>query len=391
VVTTRGNFSAQREGMPPRDLDATPEFVLLEVSPEERRRWRASFGASSLIQIPIILLTIWFFIAGPPTPREPEGTHHVAVTLLTPPPAATPLPKRVLHFPPPRPQTQVAEPTTPRLVLPREARVIPPKPSQTLVPLPQTPAIVPPKTAWFKPAVPKWKPQTHVGTFESNRTVATVLPMRKPQAHAGGFDSSRAVATVKLPPREVQTGGFGNPHGFSGEAKNDGNVAKLGSFDRPEGPGSGNGTGGANGARGLVASAGFGNGVATGSNSTEASGTDQTHSAGFADVHSMTRAPSRPKSQAEVAPFVPVEITSKPDPVYSDEARRLHIQGEVILRVDFTASGQVQILGVERRLGHGLDDAAARAAQEIQFKPARRNGRPVDTDATLHILFRLAD
>ena len=104
----------------------------------------------------------------------------------------------------------------------------------------------------------------------------------------------------------------------------------------------------------------------------------------------MTRAQSRPKSEPDVAAFVPVEITSKPDPVYSDEARRLHIQGEVILRVDFTASGQVQVLGVEQSLGYGLDEAASRAAQQIQFKPARRNGRPVNTDATLHILFRLA-
>jgi TonB family protein len=86
-----------------------------------------------------------------------------------------------------------------------------------------------------------------------------------------------------------------------------------------------------------------------------------------------------------------VEITSKPNPVYTEEARDLHIQGDVVLRVVFRASGQIQILGVSQGLGHGLDEAAVRAAQAIQFKPARRNGQPTDTTATLQIVFQLAN
>jgi TonB family protein len=378
--------------MPSRQLEATPQFGLLEVSREERRRWWTSLGVSWLIQVPVVLLVLWF-VATPPGYREPKGTHRVEVTLLTPVPATVPRQRKLFHLLPPRASRRIVERTTPipKSILPRETRVIPPKPSRTSVVLPETTPIVPPKSAEFKPVIPKWKPQTHLGGFESNRAMAGVLPVRKPQAHVGEFDGSRAMATVKLPREKVQTGGFGNPNGISGEAKDQGNVAHLGSFDRPEGPGSGNGTGGAQGARGLVASAGFGSGIAAGPNGTGASRPDQTRSAGFADAQSMARAISRPRSQPEVAAFVPVEITSKPDPVYSDEARRLHIQGEVILRVDFTASGRVEVLSVEQRLGHGLDEAAARAAEQIQFKPARRNGRSVDTDATLRILFRLAD
>jgi TonB family protein len=356
--------------MSSKELDAAPQFGVLEVSAEDRRRWRASFGVSSLIQIPMVLLVLWF-VATPPRRREPQGANSVETTLVTPPPATVPRHTKFFHSPAPRPPRRTVERTAPipKPILPREARVIPPKPLRATMALPRTPPIVPPSTAEFKPALPKWKPQTHVG----------------------GFDNGRAMATVKLPRREVQTGGFGNPHGISGEAKGDGNVAHLGSFDRPEGPGSGNGSGGAKGAHGLVASAGFGNGIAARPNGAGAPRSDQAHSAGFTDAHSMTRSVSRPKSQPQAAAFVPVEITSKPDPVYTDEARRLHIQGEVILRVDFTASGQVRVLDVEQRLGHGLDLAAARAAQQIQFKPARRAGRPVDTDATLHILFRLAE
>jgi len=43
-----------------------------------------------------------------------------------------------------------------------------------------------------------------------------------------------------------------------------------------------------------------------------------------------------------------------------------------------------------RGLGHGLDEAAAKAAEQIRFRPAQQNGQPVDFPAVLHILFQLA-
>jgi TonB family protein len=379
--------SAQDE-MPPNKLDGAPQFRVLEPSPEERRRRRVSFGVSWLLQVPLALLILGF-VAAPPKYREPEGGKSVEVTLVAP--TATPVLRqsKLFHLPAPRPANRIVERTTPspKLILPREAHVVPPKPAQTTVSLPHPPRVALPRTADFKPILPKWKPRTHVGAFNSSHAISTVK--WKSQTHVGGF--SHAAATVKLPVSRVQTGGFGDPKGISGEAKTAGNVALLGSFDRPEGPGSGNGAGGVNGARGLVSGAGFGNGVASTATGSDSRASGEAHSAGFTDAQSLTQAVPRPKSQQDVTAFVPVEITSKPDPVYTDEARRLHIQGEVILRVDFTASGQVRVLGIERRLGHGLDQAAANAAQEIEFKPARRNGRPVDTQATLHILFRLAE
>jgi len=45
---------------------------------------------------------------------------------------------------------------------------------------------------------------------------------------------------------------------------------------------------------------------------------------------------------------------------------------------------------IVRGLGHGLDEAAVRAAQQIRFKPARRDGQPVDFPAVVHIVFQLA-
>jgi TonB family protein len=87
----------------------------------------------------------------------------------------------------------------------------------------------------------------------------------------------------------------------------------------------------------------------------------------------------------------PVAILSKPKPVYTAEARELHIEGEVLLAVMFAASGDVRVLRVVHGLGHGLDEAAESAGQKIRFEPAKRDGHPYDSDAVVHIVFQLAE
>ena len=86
----------------------------------------------------------------------------------------------------------------------------------------------------------------------------------------------------------------------------------------------------------------------------------------------------------------PVVIISKPNPQYTDEARKLGLEGEVLVEVVFPASGPVQVVKVVKGLGHGLDEAAIRAAQQIRFKPALQERQPVDFPATVHIVFQLA-
>jgi TonB family protein len=86
----------------------------------------------------------------------------------------------------------------------------------------------------------------------------------------------------------------------------------------------------------------------------------------------------------------PVEIVSKPRPEYTSEARNLHIEGEVLLEILFSASGEARVTRVVRGLGHGLDETAAAAARGIRFKPARRGGVPTDSSAVVHITFQLA-
>jgi TonB family protein len=82
---------------------------------------------------------------------------------------------------------------------------------------------------------------------------------------------------------------------------------------------------------------------------------------------------------------------SKPRPVYSAEALKLNLEGEVLLDVVFPASGgEVQVNKVIKGLGHGLDEAAMRAAQQIKYKPAISNGHPIDFPAVVHIVFQTA-
>jgi len=105
---------------------------------------------------------------------------------------------------------------------------------------------------------------------------------------------------------------------------------------------------------------------------------------------------STPDVKRAAAPVVaavsetPVIVTNKPIPQYTDEAKKMRVQGDVVLKVTFTAEGSVEIVRVIQGLGHGLDEQAERAARRIQFKPATRNGKPVSLTTQVKIEFELA-
>jgi TonB family protein len=85
-----------------------------------------------------------------------------------------------------------------------------------------------------------------------------------------------------------------------------------------------------------------------------------------------------------------LEVLSKPPVQYPTEAKQLRVQGEVVLRVTFTATGQVLVQSVVHGLGHGLDEEARRVAQQIRFRPATRDGKAVDMTTNITITFQLA-
>ena len=86
-----------------------------------------------------------------------------------------------------------------------------------------------------------------------------------------------------------------------------------------------------------------------------------------------------------------VVITSKPKPGYTKEARRLGVQGFVVLKVAVAASGKVGRLRVVKRLPAGLTENAIKAACKLEFRPATKDDRPVSQWVDVEYVFRLAD
>lgn len=300
--------------------------------------------------------------------------------LLAPPPDRQVLEVKRRKQPIPKPVPRPPE----KIVAPPPA-----KPLVTEVRLPEPPKIAEvklPEVIEREKLLPLARNPVRINESESPELAPPKLEVRTNVFSTG----SSAKPALNLPPHEVQTGGFGDPNGVRGEGRPDRvpNIASLGSFDLPVGPGAGNGTGGARGARGTVASAGFGNGVAPAGAGNGASGR-AVRQGSFGDAQNVPST-AAPKKRNSGPPQTPVDIVSKPRPEYTDEARTMKLEGEVLLRVLFTAMGEVRVLDVVHGLGHGLDENAIRAAQGIRFKPAQRDGEPVDSTATVHIVFQLA-
>ena len=87
---------------------------------------------------------------------------------------------------------------------------------------------------------------------------------------------------------------------------------------------------------------------------------------------------------------VRAEITARPEPKYTDEARRIGVQGIVILKVLLSADGKIERIRVLRRLPYGLTESAIRAACEIKFNPALINGQKVSQWVNVEYGFSLA-
>jgi len=273
----------------------------------------------------------------------------IVVTIGAPgkPPAPRPRPLAVFLAP-------VTLPSAP-LVAPRlAAPPAPPPPMRELAraevpkPLPVTPIVAKPIEPPPQPLVPAASPAVErpIDKPEVQRPLETGLFER-----ANGARASQAAAAVT-------TGGFASVAASPRDAAN--------------GPGA-------------VTTGGFGSGPRAPRGPANGSGEVQT--AGFDQRPS---APAQPSVAVTKPVDRPVEIVFKPTPEYTDDARSARIEGTVSLELEFTAAGDVRVLRVVRGLGHGLDEAAQRAALRIRFKPAQSDAGPVDSRATVHITFRLS-
>jgi protein TonB len=82
-------------------------------------------------------------------------------------------------------------------------------------------------------------------------------------------------------------------------------------------------------------------------------------------------------------------VLSKPEPQYTEEARRSQITGTVILSVVFSRTGQVTNIHAVQPLCCGLTEKAIAAARQIRFVPAAREGQPVSVRMQLEYNFNL--
>ena len=344
-------------------------FALL---PEGKKRWDR-MGLSAILQISLVT----FFVVMPIFfPERIEQLKYSVVPLFVP---VTEVP--VAPAPPPPPKVRV--------------KAVEPKPIEQPKLSPKQPHIFVQQKA-FQPNVKQLEvkaPELTTQTvFEAKLNTPTNGPKRpRDEVKVNNLGTgSAAPATVTAPVNKVQTGGFGDPNGLPGKGNPNKttNINRLGSPALPGGDGYGNGTGGAKGVRGTVASTGFGNGVAT----PPPSGGGKrgvVQSGGFADATVEDNTPKK-KAAAGDSPTTMVNILDKPRPQYTADGRNLRIEGDVVLDMVFQADGTVQVNGVISGLGHGLDEAAVRAAQQIKFKPAKRDGQPINFPARVRIEFRLA-
>ncbi|HEY1262549.1 MAG TPA: energy transducer TonB [Terriglobales bacterium] len=79
----------------------------------------------------------------------------------------------------------------------------------------------------------------------------------------------------------------------------------------------------------------------------------------------------------------------EPEPEYSEEARKVKHQGDVLLSVIVGTDGRAHDIHVQRSLGLGLDEKAMAAVTQWRFVPATRNGRPVAVLVSIEVNFRL--
>ncbi len=318
---------------------------LLGESSEQLRQRRQSLAGSALLQVLLLSLLLWAGLRLPPRRLhwEVSTTRSLPLWLgpapsLSPPPAPPPSrPKR------PQPTARRPMPSTPQRLA---AQPAPPAAAAPERILPQAVAPAAPVEAALH------APRTQV---------------RPPQPSAG-------------PRPQVQVGIFGNAHPGA-VAPAPGATTHVGVF--------------AAGAPGATGGAGRGPGLRVGGFAAATStATVPTATALAARLGSFPVPQAAPAAASKQPPAPHVQsplILFRPKPLYTPLAKQMGLQGDVVLRARLAANGHVQLLGILRHLGGGLDRQAELAAQAIRFLPAERDGHPVDWVVMLHVRFRLAD
>lgn len=84
-----------------------------------------------------------------------------------------------------------------------------------------------------------------------------------------------------------------------------------------------------------------------------------------------------------------LQILSKPRPSYTDVARQNGIEGLVILRITFLASGQIGSISPVSALPFGLTEQSIAAARNLRFIPAIKDGQYVTVSKQVQYVFTI--
>ncbi|MGC1461984.1 MAG: energy transducer TonB [Terracidiphilus sp.] len=325
----------------------------------------APFVVSATVNASIVILALVISM----TVKHVIDVHKYEFTELTAPPTPPPPPKVKVPPPPklpPPPEPPKLQMEAPKIEMPKPKPEPKPIQMEAKVALPEVKAA--PKPAIILAPQPK-AALTAAMPAQNNSVKPSTAPVHLGQTF-GATPNPNAM-------RPATIAAIGNPYGgMQGPA-----VAPHGVVGST-GIGDGLKSGSNAGVVGKVASAGIPGATGTGPAGSYGK-------VGSAGIPTATAVAVVPRAIAEPV-TTNLEVISKPPVQYTGEARQLKVQGDVILRVTFTAAGQVVVQGVLRGLGHGLDEEARRVAQQIRFRPATRDGRPVDLTTNITITFQLA-
>jgi TonB family protein len=281
--------------------------------------------------------------------------------------------------------TAIVFPTTPPPVIKVK---MPPQPKIPAPPKPQIVKLEAPKI--FKPQV---EPKPEIKPLPMQEKVALPMAATKPQVvltpqPKAALAMAAAPALTPQQHPSVEAVHLGDMNGVkpNPNATRPATIAALGN---PYGGSQGQSAA----PRGVVGSTGFGNGTKSGSSGGGGGGggayggQGKVASAGIPGMSANTSSAAAVPEQPKTTPPV---LLSHAQPEYTSEARQLKIQGEVVLRVTITATGQMLVHSVVRGLGYGLDDAAMRSASTYKFQPATRDGHPVEYTTNIIIKFQTA-
>lgn len=324
-----------------------------------------SFITSSVVNITILGVILYIGM----TARQVIQRHYEMTELVVP---NNPPPEVKTKQPPPPPQPPPPIEQRPQVELqPRQIEM--PKPKPEPKPVQMEAKLNAPKIDQVKPQI-VLAPQPKAALAAAMPAQDASVKLSTAPVHLG---QTFGVTPNPNAVRPATVAAIGNPYGgMRGPA-----VAPHGIVGST---GLGNGTrfGSSEGVVGKVASAGIPGETQT--------GRENYGKVASAGIPAMTAVAAAPKVTTAPVQSTAVEVLSKPAVQYTAEAKQLHIEGDVVLNVTFLANGHVVVHGVIRGLGHGLDEEARRVAEQIRFRPATNDGRPVDFTTKITITFQLA-